>query len=478
MTSSSPPDSSASRNGTSHDGAVVTRTARELRREARTIVMMVLLAVSCLGIGAYLVAHQRIQWPSWVPGLGKHYYVLNAQVSAVSGVLPGQGQAVTVSGVTVGQISGVTLRNGLPLVTMNLDPKYGNRIYANATLLLRPKTGLNDMVAELDPGSARGGARLHSGATLSAANTLPTVNFDEILAQLDSDTRAELMSLISNGGQALSGQGGRQFGNVLRDFDPLSRDVEKASHLVSLRNAELRTLMGNLAKIATELGNNENQLYTFVKGNAGVWHAFAQQDQNLQQTIKLLPTALQSTNTALGQATTLGHTMQTTFSQLLPSAKALGPTLGDLRTFFNQTTPVFRNQLRPFSVKAQPTAKLLAPATARLAKSTPGLTTLAQVLNSIVNELAYKPKNGQQPYLFYVPWDNHNTNSALSAQDGVGPLRQGMLLFNCGTLNLINNTYVKNPTQNPTLLTLIELLNIPNFNSVCKMRPNGTAVPK
>lgn len=462
----------------SHDGAVVTRTTRELRREARTIVLMVLLAVFGLGIGAYLVAHQRIQWPSWVPGLGKHYFVLNAHVSAVSGVLPGQGQAVTVSGVTVGQISGVSLGNGPPLVTMNLDPKYANRIYANATLLLRPKTGLNDMVAELDPGSSSGGARLHSGATLSAANTLPTVNFDEILAQLDSDTRAELMTLISDGGQTVSGQGGRELGNTLRDFDPLSRDVEKASHLVSQRTAELRTLTGNLAKIATELGNNENQLYSFVQGNAGVWHAFAQQDQNLQQTIKLLPAALRGTNTALGQATTLGHTIQAAFSQLLPSAKALGPTLGDLQTFFKQTTPVIRDQLRPFSVKAQPTAKLLAPATEKLAKSTPGLTTLARELDNIVNELAYRPKNGQQPYLFYLPWDNHNTNSALSSQDGVGPLRQGMLLFNCGTLNLVNGTYAKNPDQNPTLLTLIELLALPNFNSVCKVRADGTAVPK
>jgi phospholipid/cholesterol/gamma-HCH transport system substrate-binding protein len=460
-----------------HDGAVVTRTARELRRELRSIVLMVLLAVFGLGVGGYLVAHQRIQWPSWVPFVGQHFFDLNAQVSAVSGVLPGQGQAVTVSGVTVGEISGVTLRHGVPVVSMNIDPKYANRIYANATVLLRPKTGLNDMVAELDPGNPRGGPRLHSGATLGAANTLPTINFDEILAQLDSDTRAELIDLITNGGQALSGQGGKQFGNVLRDFNPLSRDVAKASHLVSLRAQELQTLMGNLAKIATVLGNNETQLTAFVQGNAGVWHSFAQQDQNLQQTIRLLPGALRSTNTALTRATTLGHTMRSAFSQLLPSARALGPTVRDLRPFFSQTAPVIRDELRPFSIKAQPTAKLLAPATRDLAKSTPGLTTLARVLDNIVNELAYKPKHGQS-YLFYVPWDNHNTNSVLSAQDGVGPLRQSMLLFPCGTLNLANNTYVGNPKQNPTLLTEIELLALPTLKSVCKFDRFGNAVPK
>ena len=241
---------------------------------------------------------------------------------------------------------------------------------------------------------------------------------------------------------------------MFRDFDPLSRDVAKASHLVSLRNAELRTLMGNLAEIATELGDNENALTTFVRGNEGVWHAFAQQDRNLGQTINLLPGALQSTNTALAQATTLGTTMRSAFSQLLPSARAFGPTIADLR---------------PFSVKAQPTARLLAPATEDLAKATPGLTTLAQELDNIVNELAYKPRRGQS-YLFYIPWAVHDTNSVLSTQDGVGPLRQGMLMFTCGTLSLLQG-FIQNPNQNPTLSTLVQLLDLPSYAQHC----NGTA---
>jgi len=447
------------------DPATVARTGRELRRQWRAMVLMIAVAVSGLAVGAYLVVHQRIQWPSWVPFVGQHYFVLNARVTAVSGVLPGQGQAVTVSGVTVGEISGVSLRKGLPVVTMNIDPQYSNRIYSNATVLLRPKTGLQDMVAELDPGSAGAGHHLQSGATLSAANTLPTVDLDEVLAQLDSDTRAYLMQLVSNAGQALTNGGGRHFANVLRSFDPLSRDVKQASHLVSLRASELRALMGNLAKIATELGNNENALTAFVRGNEGTFHAFAQQNQNLAQTIRLLPGALSATNTALIHLTTLGETMRSAFSELEPSARALGPTLADLRPFFAQTTSAL-GQLRSFSIKAQPTARLLAPATEKLAAATPGLSTLARELDNIVNELAYKPHHGQG-YLFYLPWDNHNTNSILSAQDGVGPLRQGELLFNCGTLSLLNG-YLKFPTHNPNLATLAYLLDLPNYSQHCR----------
>jgi phospholipid/cholesterol/gamma-HCH transport system substrate-binding protein len=443
----------------------VRRRLRRARAQVSTLVLMAALAAFGLGVGGYLVVHERIVWPSWLPVLGQHTITLNAEVSAVSGVLPGQGQAVTVSGVTVGQISGLRLRRGLPVVSMEIQPQYANRIYSNATVLLRPKTGLNDMVAELDPGSPRGGHRLASGATLAAASTLPTVNFDEILAQLDADTRGELVQLVDNGGQAVAGQGGKQLGNVLRDFDPLSRDVEQASHLVALRSVELRRLMGNLAQVATELGDNESALTRWVVGNEGVWRSFARQDQNLRGTLALLPPALQSTNSALAKATKLGQAMQSAFGQLDQSARGFGTTAVDLRSFFKGTTPVIRDDLRPFSVKAQPTARLLAPATHRLARATPGLGTLAKELNNIVNELAYKPPHGQS-YLFYVPWDNHNSNSVLSSQDGVGPARRSLLYFTCGTLSLLNN-FLNNPNQNPTLTTLIELLGTANYQQNC-----------
>jgi len=445
----------------------VKRTLRELRGQVRTIILLLALAASGLAVGAYLVAHQRIVWPSWLPFVGKHEFVLNARVSSVAGVLPGQGQAVTISGVSVGQISGVSVQHGAPLLRMEIDPQYASRIHPDATVLLRPKTGLNDMVAELDPGTTKSGPSLHAGATLSSAQTLPAVSLDEVLAQLDSDTRDELQLLISGAGQALGNGGGGHLADVFRRLDPLSRDVEKASHLVAQRSVALRRLMGNLSQLATELGSNESELTAFVKGNEGVFRALAHQDQDLQRTIALLPPALTATNTALTAAGTLGQTLQSTLGRLEPSARALGPTLSALRPFFTQTTPVLRDQLRPFSVKAQPTAKLLVPATHDLAKATPGLQTLASELNNIVNELAYKPPHGQS-YLFYVPWASHDTNSVLASQDSIGPVRRSLILFSCGSLQLLQD--LAKPTHNPTLATLIQLLTTPDLNSHCTSR--------
>jgi hypothetical protein len=133
-----------------------------------------------------------------------------------------------------------------------------------------------------------------------------------------------------------------------------------------------------------------------------------------------------------------------------------------------------RDQLRPFTREAQPTAKKLVPAAQRLAKATPDLARLTDELNVLVNELAFKPKgNGikNQSYLYQVPWASHNTNSVLANSDGVGPLRRGLIYFGCGPLNLLFNVLSgppkgKTEPRNPTLTTLIKLLNAPDHNSL------------
>ena len=73
-------------------------------------------------------------------------------MTTAQAVTPGQGQTVRVAGVRVGDISSVDLENGHAVVTMDIDRKF-LPVYKDATILLRPKTGLKDMFLELDPGT-------------------------------------------------------------------------------------------------------------------------------------------------------------------------------------------------------------------------------------------------------------------------------------------------------------------------------------
>src|SRR3712207_9000712 len=52
------------------------------------------------------------------------------------------------------------------------------------TTLFRSKTGLEDMVIEMAPGT-RNAPAVPEGWTVPVQNTLPTVNFEEVLQNLD-----------------------------------------------------------------------------------------------------------------------------------------------------------------------------------------------------------------------------------------------------------------------------------------------------
>ena len=41
---------------------------------------------------SYILPHQRLTRPSWVPVIGKDDFILDASFTTAAGVLPGQGQ--------------------------------------------------------------------------------------------------------------------------------------------------------------------------------------------------------------------------------------------------------------------------------------------------------------------------------------------------------------------------------------------------
>src|SRR3954465_11398006 len=171
-------------------------------------------------VAVVILSHQRLGLPGWVPFVGKDFFVIKAEMSTAQAVTPGQGQTVNIAGVQVGEISKVELKNGKALITLRMEPRYG-RVYHDATVLLRPKTGLKDMVAELEPGTPSAG-RLKENDVIPVGQTLPDVNLDEILASLDADTRDYLTVLVSAGAQGLKGNG-RNLATAIRRFEPTAR---------------------------------------------------------------------------------------------------------------------------------------------------------------------------------------------------------------------------------------------------------------
>ncbi|MDX6658553.1 MAG: phospholipid/cholesterol/gamma-HCH transport system substrate-binding protein, partial [Solirubrobacteraceae bacterium] len=174
-----------------------------IRKHFRDFAAIVLLFVVAMGVGGYILSNQRFYLPKWVPIVGSDYVKYKAEFSTAQSVTPGQGQTVNIAGVKVGEIQAVDLKDGRAVITMSIKRKY-TPIYKDATALLRPKTGLNDMLVELTPGSRSAGV-LSPSTALPINQTLPNVNADEILAALDGDTRDYLRLLVAGAGQGLQG---------------------------------------------------------------------------------------------------------------------------------------------------------------------------------------------------------------------------------------------------------------------------------
>ncbi len=209
---------------------------------------------------------------------------MNAEFSTAQAVTPGQGQSVRVSGVQIGEIGGVTLKNGMADVQMQIDDQYKHLIHTDATALLRPKTGLKDMFIEIDPGS-KSAPVAKPGCTIPVANTNPDIDVDEILASLDGDTRQYLQLLVNGAGQGLKGQGGVELAQVFERFEPTHRDLARLNKAVAVRGHDLRQLVNSLQRLNTALATKQGQIVQLVDSSAKVFHAFASEDGNISRAL-------------------------------------------------------------------------------------------------------------------------------------------------------------------------------------------------
>ena len=141
---------------------------RAVRAHLRDVVAIIALLAAALFATTVILINQRTSLPSWVPLIGTDRFALEADFTTAQAVTPGQGQSVDVAGIKVGEVTSVKLEGGHAVVGMEVDNKYASLIHEDSSLLLRPKTGLNDMVIEVDPGT-QSSPQVDEGSTIPLA---------------------------------------------------------------------------------------------------------------------------------------------------------------------------------------------------------------------------------------------------------------------------------------------------------------------
>lgn len=238
-----------------------------------------------------------------------HGYRLKAVFSSAQNIAPKS--PVRIAGVTVGQVSSVQREGHDGLVTMEIS-EAGLPIHRDALLKIRPRLFLEgNWYVELQPGSPSS-PTVSSGYTVPITRTAVPVQLDQVLDALNSNTRANLQSVLQNYGEALMHKPtaaedatqtpevqGMTAAEALKDaahygLGALRGGAIDMQALGGVEVHDLSKLIAALNKVSKGLDANEQVLGEWVEHFNTTLGSVASQQRSLKTAIAALPSALRS----------------------------------------------------------------------------------------------------------------------------------------------------------------------------------------
>jgi phospholipid/cholesterol/gamma-HCH transport system substrate-binding protein len=446
--------------------------SRQSRGHRKDTIAIVVLAIAGIVMMLAIFTQQKASLPSWLPVVGEEFDHISAEFSTAQAVTPGQGQSVDIAGIQIGKVASVNLEDGHAVVGMDIKPEFMKLIHPDASFLLRPKTGLNDMIVEVEPGTGK--RQIENGAHFTLAQTEPNTNLDAFLASLDADTRQYIQLLVAGGAQGIGGRG-KQLGNAFRRFQPFVHYTAKLNKAVAQRHVALARAIHDFSQLTTELGRHDAAIKRFVTSSDAALGNFANQQESIQTAFKEFPASLRAAKAGLASSNRFSQVAAPALTGLIPQAQALTPAFKATERMFTQTTAPLRDQIRPFTREVRPVLTHAAEGSGPLNKTVRGFGNSLGAFNTFFNELAYKPKDSRQSFLFYLPWANHDFNTAFNLQDAHGPVLRGLVEISCTGAELGYGVAGSKLLEGrPYLKSLLEIAGVPQFEEIpVPQNPSG-----
>ena len=287
------------------------------------IVLQVIAAIVVVGV---LLARGHVRTPWTESG---HWQVRVAFADA-GGLSSAARAPVTVAGVTAGQVTDVTYRDGQAIATLDLDSAARGVLRADAQATVAPRSALEDLTVDLTPGSPRAPV-LRPGSLIDAARSHGPVTLDRVVSELDPDTRAQVEVLL---GQLAVGL--RERRGALRDtVAHLQATLDPAAQVtraLARRRVLLTRLSGELATTFSALGAHDAALAGAISAGRRTLQITAARGADVAATVRALPGSLGRLDGALAQVRALAVPLEPALTGLLPAARALPGALDAVRS--------------------------------------------------------------------------------------------------------------------------------------------------
>jgi virulence factor Mce-like protein len=246
---------------------------------------------------------------------------------------------VRVAGVNVGKVTNVETiaDSGAARVTMEVTDS-ALPIHEDAELKIRPNLFLEgNFFVDVHPGSPSS-PELESGEVIPSQQTATPVQFGQILAALQSDTRRDLQVLLREYSSALDKGGAEALNRSIEYWEDAYKNTAIASEatLGQQPDRDIQRLIRGQAKTFRGLARNEQALQSLVTNFNTTAAAFAREDVALEQTIPALDEVLRVGTPALRSLNSALPSLRAFARDALPGTRSSGPTIDASLPFIRQ----------------------------------------------------------------------------------------------------------------------------------------------
>jgi virulence factor Mce-like protein len=263
------------------------------------------------------------------------HFTVHAEFANANSLRPDS--LVRIAGVNVGKVTGISPINGSQAanVTMEIDDN-GLPLHSDATFWIRPRIFLEgNFFVDVNPGSP-------SAPTVSSGHTFPVqqsrtpVQLDQVLSSLQSNTRANLQTLLKEYGTGVT-KGGPAFARSINYWLPAYKYSGIVEHdLLGIQPHDLSNAIYAQGDVSAAFDAHPQQLESLITDFNTTAGAFARKNLALQQAVGELPKTLAVGTPALNTLNAALPPLRALARALIPGVKSTGPTIDASLPFINQ----------------------------------------------------------------------------------------------------------------------------------------------
>jgi virulence factor Mce-like protein len=254
---------------------------------------------------------------------------------------------VRIAGIDVGKVTKVEAiegGDGAARVTMEIRDK-GLPLHSDAQLKIRPRIFLEgNFFVDLQPGSPSA-PTLDDGSTIPVTQTAAPVQFGDLLAALQSDTRKDLQTFLQEYSSALEKGGAEGFNESIRYWKPAYKysAIANEASLGEQPHRDIQRILAGQSKLAKGLARDEGTLQELIVHFNTFAGSLAREDAALAASLPALRDTLRVAQPALASLDSALPSLRAFARDALPGTRSsdealavAGPFIAQLRALFSR----------------------------------------------------------------------------------------------------------------------------------------------